>query len=244
MIVSHRHRFWFVRPRKVAGTSVEMALSTVCGDADIVTPMVAIDERTRQELGGFSGNYSSDRLIEQAYARAARQLSPDQVAKLKQPSSEFNPHSSIDEIAERTGLNSQNFRLISLTRNPYSRVISMLHMRLHYSDYQRGKPMPKTTAGLAAELDRARFERGGMPALKISEWLGPHRPELLRYETMPADLAGLAASLGVTLPNLPHAKRGIGADQIDPRSLFSREQFDWINAYFAEEFTLGGYDLL
>jgi hypothetical protein len=37
MIVSHRHRFIFVRTRATAGTAIEIALSRCCGDTDIIT---------------------------------------------------------------------------------------------------------------------------------------------------------------------------------------------------------------
>ncbi len=40
MIVSHRHRFVFVKTRKTAGTSLEVFLSGVCGEDDIVTPIL------------------------------------------------------------------------------------------------------------------------------------------------------------------------------------------------------------
>ena len=49
MIISHRHRFIYVKARKVAGTSVEVALAKHCGDADIVTP-----------VGGFSPKWDED----------------------------------------------------------------------------------------------------------------------------------------------------------------------------------------
>lgn len=38
-IISHRHKFIFVRPRKVAGTSIEIALSRCCGREDVVIPL-------------------------------------------------------------------------------------------------------------------------------------------------------------------------------------------------------------
>lgn len=43
MIVSHEHRFIFLKVRKTAGTSVEVALSRIAGDDAIVTP-IAEDE--------------------------------------------------------------------------------------------------------------------------------------------------------------------------------------------------------
>lgn len=39
MIVSHKHRFIFIKTRKTAGTSLEVFLSALCGDEDIVTPI-------------------------------------------------------------------------------------------------------------------------------------------------------------------------------------------------------------
>ncbi len=39
MIVSHEHRFIFIKTRKTAGTSIEVALSQIAGDDAIVTPI-------------------------------------------------------------------------------------------------------------------------------------------------------------------------------------------------------------
>jgi hypothetical protein len=43
---------------------------------------------------------------------------------------------------------------------------------------------------------------------------------------------------------LPHAKRGLMANSIDPPSVFRRDQLDVINALFAEEFERFGYPRL
>jgi len=40
MIISHLHRFIFIKTRKTAGTSIEVFLSSVCGDGDVVTPVI------------------------------------------------------------------------------------------------------------------------------------------------------------------------------------------------------------
>lgn len=36
MIVSHKHKFIFVRPRKVAGTSIHISLNRLCGEDDVI----------------------------------------------------------------------------------------------------------------------------------------------------------------------------------------------------------------
>ena len=45
MIVSHK--FIFIKSKKTAGTSMEIALSRYCGDRDIITPIIP---ETKQEL--------------------------------------------------------------------------------------------------------------------------------------------------------------------------------------------------
>ena len=52
MIASHAHRFVFIKTRKTAGTSLEIALSRHCGPDDIVTRISPADEELRAAGGG------------------------------------------------------------------------------------------------------------------------------------------------------------------------------------------------
>ena len=47
MIVSHEHKFIFLKTKKTAGTSVELALTELCGPDDVITPLTEIDEAQR-----------------------------------------------------------------------------------------------------------------------------------------------------------------------------------------------------
>lgn len=51
MIVSHEHRFIFLKTKKTAGTSLEIALAGLCGPADVITPIPERDEVERRRLG-------------------------------------------------------------------------------------------------------------------------------------------------------------------------------------------------
>jgi Sulfotransferase family len=51
MIVSHRHRFIFMKTRKTAGTSIELALARVCGPDDTITSLSDKDEELRRQAG-------------------------------------------------------------------------------------------------------------------------------------------------------------------------------------------------
>ena len=51
-IISHRHKFIFIRPRRVAGTSIHAALAPWCGEEDVLAPgYVARDSTTAAEFG-------------------------------------------------------------------------------------------------------------------------------------------------------------------------------------------------
>ena len=52
MIISHKHKFIFIKTRKTAGTAVEIALSSICGPEDVITPLSGTDEELRFELSG------------------------------------------------------------------------------------------------------------------------------------------------------------------------------------------------
>ena len=83
VIASHQHRFIFLKTRKTAGTSVEIALSKVCGPDDIITEISPEDEALRREAGGRPPqNFQSPPLPRKAYnhmgAKAVRELVGEQ----------------------------------------------------------------------------------------------------------------------------------------------------------------------
>jgi hypothetical protein len=51
MIISHAHKFIFIKTNKTAGTAIEIALSKLCGPDDVVTPFREDNERLRGGVG-------------------------------------------------------------------------------------------------------------------------------------------------------------------------------------------------
>ncbi len=51
MIVSHEHKFIFIKTKKTAGTAIEAALSELCGPSDVITPYRAESEGDRKGRG-------------------------------------------------------------------------------------------------------------------------------------------------------------------------------------------------
>ncbi len=59
MIISHRHKFIYIKAGKVAGTSTELLLEKYCGPDDIVTPIkpkIEGHESRNYEQGGFKNH--------------------------------------------------------------------------------------------------------------------------------------------------------------------------------------------
>jgi hypothetical protein len=72
MILSHEHKFIFLRTKKTAGTSIELALSELCGPDDIITPLTREDEARRTGRRGaqnwrLHSWWKSPRLMKRAW---------------------------------------------------------------------------------------------------------------------------------------------------------------------------------
>lgn len=104
MIVLNEQKIIFLKPRKVAGTSFEIALSRYAQPLDVVTPITEKDEDIRAALG-FSGprNYldGDGKMI-------------------------FKNHMSAAQINQKLGGDVwRGFKKISIVRNPFDVYVSL-----------------------------------------------------------------------------------------------------------------------
>ena len=96
MIISHKHQFIFIKPRKVAGTSVEVALSKFCGLDDIITPNIKSSEADAEDYQDFARNHHG-----------------------------FFNHMSAELIAKKIGKKIwKKYFKFAIVRNPYDMVVS------------------------------------------------------------------------------------------------------------------------
>lgn len=246
MILSVRHKFVFIKGMKVAGTSVEMALAPLCGPDDIVTPISPVDELQRMVQGGAARNYSSSRAVEAAYRQKLTQARREDLETIPPPPPVFYNHMGLFEVMSRCPLPLDGFRFVGIERSPYAKVISWANMRLTYDRYRDGTgEMRAPYEHIRAYLDQSFANGRVLDCRNIDRYRGPDgrvavRP--MRYATLQDDFAAFMASLGLAAPALPHAKRGLLSDSLDPRAVLRPDQIARIGELFAEEFEAFGYE--
>jgi hypothetical protein len=225
MIVCHEHRFIFVKTRKTAGTSIEIALAGLCGPRDVITRISPQDEKTRQELG-FRGpqndRISMSRYTGQDWVRLLRRGRP----------ARFYNHATALEIqdhVEPTVWNS--YFKFCFERNPWDKVVSA-----YYWDCK---------GGYADTL--ANYVRNG----RANKWSAFDQysirgdiavDEVFRYEDLGGELARLYKRLGAgTPPQLPRAKGNTRSDRRHYSELLGDEERERIARLFAREIAHFGY---
>jgi hypothetical protein len=122
MIVSHKHRLIFLKPRKVAGTSFEIAMSKFLSEADIITPLSRDDELIRRRLG-FIGPRNFNFEYVNLFTR--RRNEPVELFGFDVPLKYYN-HIPARVARRRLGHSIwSDYKKISLVRNPWERAISI-----------------------------------------------------------------------------------------------------------------------
>ncbi len=248
MILSERFKFIFIKGKRVGGTSVEMALSTVCGPDDIVTPIAPIDELERMRLGGAARNYAASRASELAYANLIRVTPIHALAQVTVPKERFYNHMSLREVIEEYGRSVENFEVVCVERSPFAKILSWANWLASSESYLSGGSLQRDLATLRSSIDRI-FETGEFTEVRNIDLYrnreGEVKARVLRHEKLEDDLRVFLNSRGVTkMPVLPQAKSGLKSERLDPRKFFSKRQLCIISEVFAEEFDTFGYSPL
>lgn len=186
MIVSHRHRFIFLKNPKVAGTSIEIALSRICGEDDIITPITKADEQKRKEQGGLPPKHYRPSFWQRL--RGAKPL--------------YN-HMSAADVREHVGEEVwRGYRKFAAVRNPWDQVVSLYFMK-------KGR-----YRSFAEFLQDDRWQDLQQQSRDIVQINGQYcLDDYLLFETLADDLNRLLTELGVASPpEMIAAKSGYRKD--------------------------------
>jgi len=241
MIVSYEHGYIFIKTVKVAGTSVEMALSSYCGPDDVITPVHPRDEVRRGLKMRRPQNFALDPALERAYADAIDRRDFKSIWELfreLEKKSRFFNHMSVAKIRREVGETfwRRAFKF-TIDRNPYDVVVSKALWKIHDADFS----LVPDDAVIRQAIDEA--IKTGVPNIdkyRIDGVVAVDR--VLRYENLNADLASIADRIGVDISRrLPRAKsKSRKPDQTTAR-LLTPDQRQRIAERYAETFDLLGY---
>ncbi|MEL6553962.1 MAG: sulfotransferase family 2 domain-containing protein [Cyanobacteria bacterium J06621_11] len=225
MIISHKHKFIFIKTEKTAGTSVEIALSKFCGDDDIITPLVPKDEKIRREISGRSA---------QNYLVPKDKYTPRKWAKLllKGKPSEFYNHITAREVKQFVSQDVwDSYFKFCFERNPWDKVISWYYWRY------KSEPRPSITAFIrSGEAKKV----SGYPLYTINGQVVADKIGL--FENLTEELASISTQLQLpTKIELPQTKSGFRKDRRHYSDILTEIEKAAIATLFQREIQLLGY---
>ncbi len=227
MIISHKHKFIFLKTRKTAGTSVEFALRTLCGPDDIITP---IGDEEGIKMG----------LPPQHYAYSPPFLSRDWLYwlhnRLKDNSAPTNFYNHIPgwRVRRRVGEDVWNsYFKFCFERNPWDREVSLYFFR-------RGRhKFADSFDGHLKTVRRRKLRNWEIYTEKNRtsvDFIG-------RYENLEMDLKLALQRCGVNWTGeLPHAKGRFRTDKRHYREFYDDWSRDLIANIYRREIECFGYE--
>ncbi len=226
MILSHKHRFIFLKTNKTAGTSIEIALSQFCGPDDIITPIPKKDEQIREELG-FRGPQNYGKPPTSLAGRAWRKLFGS-----KEP--RFYNHMPASELKPLVGDAIWNsYFKFCFERNPWDRVVSM------YYWHNKEEPRPSMEEFIRSDkIDL--LEQRGRGIYSIGGEIVVDR--ICKFENISEEMTEVLSTVGIEQAiELPRAKGGHRPKKAGYKELMSDSDREEIRARFADEIERLGY---
>lgn len=226
MIVSHRHRFIFVRTRKTAGTSVEIGLSKFCGPDDIITRDA--DDALRRELG-YPGPQNDGGIPWSAYTFSEwrRFLTRGERARFKNHTPAARIRALVGEEIWRT------YYKFAIERDPWDKAISLYYWRTR--DQQPRQPLLEFLQKVGARsLSNAHI-------YMIDGELAVDR--VITYENLATQLEEVRQRLALPEPvTLPRAKSTHRTEKSHYSELIGEAERVVIDATCRREIDLLGYE--
>ncbi len=238
MIISHKHKFIFTKPRKVAGTSVEVALSKYCGEDDIITE-----------------NVSSKDIDETSYTDYARNHE-----------GYFN-HMRAGRIKENIGDKIwDEYFVFTIVRNPWDMLVSRYFWNIKNATPRKSplqvlgeiikNPLNKDLYGKLINSFRRRELKPGddfktfcykklPPNISNTKYYfdkndKPYNNFVIRYENLDQDYKTVCEKIGLPYEPLPSLKTKTRKKR-DYKEMYDDELRDWVAKKFSKEIDHFGY---
>jgi hypothetical protein len=230
MIVSHEHKFIFVKTQKTASSSIEVALSKVLGPRDIITP-------ANPELGG----QRSQAVTGQNYRLVHPEVPKIPLVRrlLRRPERYYHPtvgyyeHMPAWRIRRYLGEAVWNsYFKFAFERNPWDRQVSWYH----YKTRDKTGPRKPTFDRFNRDPKKARAANWDLYTVDGAiavDFLG-------RYETLQADFAKVLGTLGMSR-EVELTKVNVSNGRGDYRAYYDDTSRALIAAWYRPEIEHFGY---
>ena len=226
MILSHEHKFIFLRTKKTAGTSIELALSELCGPDDVITPLTREDEARRAGRRGaqnwrLHSWWKSPRLLKSAWF------------KFSAKDYGFYNHMKAEEMRAHIDPAVWRSYFKFAFRNPWDRQVS-----LYYHRYREEDDRPDFATFIHKDK-KAHINNFGVYSIDGNlavDFLG-------RFETLEKDLRFALEHVGLsTAEALPDAKTRFRPGSVPYRDHYDEETRNIVTDWYAQEIKLLGYE--
>lgn len=236
MLISHHYRFVLIKPRKMAGTTVELALSPFLMPGDLAT-RIGAEETMRVVAEGVH--------VGPIRRRAGVLRRP---LRLR----DHSPLSRARKVVPQT----RGYRVIAICRNPWDRAVSQFFWSMRRTDI-RTAPLADQKAAFIRYTHRwgprgwlehvyGRKRQRLLDSAHLYSVAGGPRPDyVIRFEALNADLGRLRDWLG--LPDTPSAQGIRTKAESRPRTRNWTQFYDEATRVLvaqecAREIALFGYD--
>lgn len=224
MIISHKYKFIFLKTRKTAGTSIEIALSKFLGENDVITPITLEDEKIREMLGYRSPQNFNIKFPKYTARDWVRLI-------IRRKKSRYYNHITATEIRNRIGNKFwSNYFKFCFERNPWDKAIS-----LYYYNFNNKKP--KTS--LLEYLKNVKINYLSNWSIYTENDKDIVVDYIASYENLDQELKFFSKRLG--LPNnlaLPRAKGNFRKDHRNYREIMNIEEKELIADICSREIEL------
>ena len=231
MILSHKYKFIFIKTRKTAGSSIQIYLSRLCGEDDIVSPIDKPEQEYRPR--NFRGLFNP--LPELAEKSTARQYMRTlwRFATLKK----FQSHIKAREVRDRIPREIwDSYYKFTVDRNPWDKVLSHYHfVRQRYARYDNNISFEEYLKVAELPYNYTKYtDRDGK--LMVDR--------VIRYERLNEELAEVFGMLGVPFSGSLGAteKSHYRTDRRPYREVYTPSWKAAVETLFRPEIDLLGYD--
>lgn len=226
MIISHKYEFIFIKTLKTAGTSIEVFLSQICSDNDIVTPIFPHIEP--HVARNFHGIWNPLPELLGKNTNGIRKELRDYIQHKK-----FYNHIPALKIKNRVPKDIwNNYYKFCVERNPWDKTISDYHMK---NDRSGGN------------LSLSNYLENGPFCLNLPKYTDTEGnlivDRVIKYESLMEELDEIFHQLGIPFKGSlgVKAKSEHRQDRVSYREIYSKEQKELIKNIFSKEIALHGY---